>query len=466
MAVFFKNQILRWALAVGIVLTIYSLAYFYSTLPSSDSQFFRGLTEYFINTANLNPDVPNHQYFQWPSFFILGYIATAISGLPLSTYEFLLYALIGIIIATGLYIYATKKYRAAGFLVVTAFFFSMFYFFNFQAVPFTLAFGLLMLLFVLETFPASGGITSAKIVLFGSLLLTHAFVPLFYSLYLFVYSIINRSLKYASFFFFSLCAYLLFQLTMTQLSFFQNIINTMTQSAEYSQMVAVTLMPVQIPLDMTAQLFSRFVTLGALVLCGAGFVMILLKRELRTLDKSILIMGVLYSGLGLAFYTLGTRAIAITFIPIALGIGYLAKTKAKPLVTAVLLVLVLSFVFIPLHLSFTNEVQFQTTEAYSTENSFIHFYNWQQIGSILANYRVTTYIDAKTGIPEDRFTTLQPTNVTTILFTPALDKELYNLNSSIQELTQNMRLNIVYNSGSSFVATTNSQQPLNFPSGS
>ena len=83
----FKNNYLKWILSLGIVILIYSLPFFYFSMPTSDSQYFRGLTEYFLSTNNLNPLVSRHAYYQWPSFYLLSDIATSISGLSIMSFE-------------------------------------------------------------------------------------------------------------------------------------------------------------------------------------------------------------------------------------------------------------------------------------------------------------------------------------------------------------------------------------------
>jgi hypothetical protein len=452
-----KNQVLRWALSVGMVLTIYSLAYFYITLPSSDSQYFRGLTEYFINTKNLDPTVPNHQYYQWPSFFVLGDIATSISGLPITSFEILLYTVIGLLLATGLYAYASKKYVNSGFLMVAIFFIAMTYFFNYQAVPFSLAFSLLLLFLVLEAYPGSRGLTATKTVLFLSILFTHSFVPLFIVLYFFIRFLLDKTRRYGLLFLASSSGYLVVQLTLGRFSFFQNIFSVMTRPAEYSSVVQATLVPVQIPLDTIAQMFSRFVTVGSLGLCFVCFLILLLKRQLRSLDKGILLTGIVYSCLGLFLYTLGTRAIAIAFIPIALGVVYVFATKFRRYVVAVSLILIVLFVFVPVHQSFSAEVQFQTRENYLTENFFLGHYTWEPNTFVLADYRVVTYLDSTAGIEEAWFVNSlnQPDhgNIVTVLYTVGLAKDLSNENSTLNDFTQQTKINIVYDSGQSLVGT-------------
>jgi hypothetical protein len=450
-----KNHLVQWALAVGIMLTIYSLTYFYIMLPSSDSQYFRGLTEYFISTKNLNPAIPNHQYYQWPSFFILGDMATSISGVSLPSFEILLYTIIGLLLATGLYVYASKKYSTGGFLMVAIFFIAMTYFFNYQAVPFSLAFSLLLLFLALEAYPGSRGLTATKAVLFLSMLLTHAFVPLFIVLYFFIRFLLDKTRRYGRIFLITLLGYLLVQITLGRYSFFENIYNVMSRPAEYSSVVQATLVPVQIPLDTIAQMFSRIVTVGSLGLCFVCFLILLWKRQLRALDKGVLLTGIAYSCLGLVMYTLGTRAIAIAFIPITLGVVYVFATKFGKYVFAIALILMVLFVFVPVHQSFSSEAQFQTKENYITENFFISHYTYQPNTLVFADYRVVTYIDSKAGIDEGQFVNSpsHPGNIGTVLYTVGLAKEFSNSNFTIDAFLQQNKTNVVYDSGQSLVGT-------------
>ena len=68
---------------------VYSLSYFYSMLPGSDSLYFTGLNEYLIRAKNLDPlpPTPNKLYFKWQSFFILANIATSMSGFELVNWQ-------------------------------------------------------------------------------------------------------------------------------------------------------------------------------------------------------------------------------------------------------------------------------------------------------------------------------------------------------------------------------------------
>ena len=454
-AVTSKNNYLKWILSVGILVTLYSMSYFYYMLPSSDARYFRGLTEHFIETKNLSVSQPQYSYYQWSSFFILSYIATSVSGLTLANFEFQLYALIGFLLATSLYVYASKAYKSGGFIMVVAFLVSMFtLFLNYQCVPFSLALVLLFLIFMLETQQRSIGLTITMLVLFTSISITHAFVPLFFVLYLLIRGVFSRHGQYGSLFLFALISYFLVQFTIAQFSFAQNIANVLAFSSEFSTIIEVTVAtPVAVPIDVIAQMFSRTVTIGFAIICGAGFIFLLVKRKMRTLDKAILLTGVSYSGLGTLLYILGARAIPIAFIPVSLGAAYLFESRFRPYFKYIFLVLLILFSFIPLHLSFINEIQFQTREAYLAENFFINYYDGEKPSVTLANYWVTTYLQSE--MSAETYFSLDPRTVKeadTIFYSVGLGKDFLGQNYTIERLLQEERLNVVYNNNFSYIA--------------
>ena len=234
MAISFKNKYLKWIMAVGFVIVLYSLYYFYPTMPTNDADYFRGLTENFIRTNNLNASQYIHNYYQWPSFFLLADISTLVSGLNLTIYEFLLFTIIGFLLATALYVYASKANNRSGFLAVAAFFVVMFFYLNYQAVPFSLAFALLFILFMLETRERSAGITLTMLILYTSVVITHAFVSLFFVIYLLIRSIISRSRQYFEFFILTLVIYMIVQITFAVFTFRGSIIEVFFPPSEYS----------------------------------------------------------------------------------------------------------------------------------------------------------------------------------------------------------------------------------------
>ena len=461
MAATFKNNSLKWIITIGLVTTIFSLSYFYYMLPGSDSHYFRGLNEYLIGTKNLDPSKPIHRYFQWPSFFLLSDMATSVSGLGLANFEFLLYAIIGFLLATALYVYASKAYKNGGFLAVPAFFIAMFYFLNYQFVPFSLAFALLFLLFMLETRQKSFSVMLTMLVLYTSISFVHAFIPLFFVLYLLIQCMLNRSKQYGRLFVLTLMIYLVVQITQAPFSFAENIRIVMTSLTEYSSIVEATLVPVSVPIDVVAQMFSRSVTIATVMICFVGFILLVIKRKMRDLDKAILLTGGVYSVFGILFYVLGSRAFPIVFIPISLGASYLLESRFRRYINFLFLVLLILFAFIPLHTSFIDSpIMFQTKEEYVTANFMIEKYNWNTYGTILSH--VSTYGYIFTQIPANpiyetdyspRFPSSNIEDYDCIIYSIGLARNLLRKNVSEEQILD--RFNVIYHSGSFYVAKQN-----------
>ena len=461
-----KSHSLKWIMTISLVVTVYSLSYFYYMVPGSDSQYFRGLNEYFIKTKDLNPLKPEykyfqwHSYFQWPSFFLLTDIATSVTGLDLMNFEFLLYTIIGFLIATALYAYFSKACRNSSFLAVAAFFVAMFYFLNYQCVPFSLAFGLLLLLFMLETKQKNISTLLTMLLLYTCMSFVHLFVPLLFVLYLLMRSILNKSELYGRLFVLTLILWLIVQIAQAPYSFLQNIENVIGLKTEFAKVVEATMAPVSVPIDVVAQMFSRPVTIATVAICLVGFVILLIKRKLSDLDKAIFMTGAAYSAVGSIVYVLGSRAIPIVFIPISLGAMYLSKGKFSKYIASLFLVLLILFTFIPLHSAFYDStIMFQTKEAYLMENFMIDRYNWTRDSLILAHFRVITYLKTKqvssVNFENDRNSPLFPriNEYDSIVYTVGLGKNLLRYNYTTERILSEEKFNVVYNNGFSYIAT-------------
>jgi hypothetical protein len=219
----------------------------------------------------------------------------------------------------------------------------------------------------------------------------------------------------------------------------------------YSYIIAEAVEPVSVPIDVIAQLFSRTVTIAFVILCVAGFVFLLIKRKMGAHDKALLLAGVIFSSLGVVLNNLGWRGISTAFIPISLGAAYLFESRFRSYFRSAFLVLLILFMFIPLHQSFNSEVQFQTREAYMADNFFFNHYNWENPISILAGFRTATYLTSKMSVY--KYINKDPTtvrDVNTILCTPELLFQNYTLDNLLNFLHEE-RLNVVYNDGFSYV---------------
>ncbi len=448
---------LKWAVSIATVITLYSISYFYLMIPGSDSQFFRGLTEYLAETKNLSPLQPNHMYYQWPAFFVLTNIVSSVAGFSIQSIEFLLYTIIGFLLATSLHFYASREYKKNGFLLVMVFFISMFYFLNYQCVPFSLALGLMFLMLMLETRPHSISLTITIELLFVGLVLTHAFVPLFFIIYLVFRTILDRSKYYGKLLLFALSLFFIIQLTIAQYAFATNIMVLLSSSNEYSSIIEATAAPVAIPFDEVAQFFSRIVTVASVSVCGLGFILLLIKKKLRNIDKALLLTGVMYSGLGLFFAALGSRALILAFIPVGLGAVWLFESKInrylKSLFSVFIILSLVLFLFIPLHLSFNNVVHYQTNEAYKAENFLIEHAVWEKYPAIFVYSSVISYIESKVGVYTHLIPYLEEGKTSDILlYTIGLGKDLATQNYTSQQIFEEQSYNLLYNNGFSFIA--------------
>ena len=450
-AVTTKSSILKWLLAVGIVLTFYSLFYFYTNLPTPDSEYFRAFGEYLAATKNLNASQSNHVYYQWPSFFLLNYIGTSLSGISLSDFEFILFSLFGFLITTSLYVYLHSRYKNSAFFAVVAFWVSIYYFIDYQAAPFSLAFAIFFLILMLETRQKSATILVTQMLLYASLLLTHAFVPLFFIIYLLIRSIIDRSRLYGyvgTLLLFSVISYLMVQLSLARVSLFQNISYVFATSQTFSQIARGTFAPVLVPTDVLAQFFSRTITVVFVLTCVSGFIFLLIKKRLTFLDKAILMTGLTYTVLGLVVNTLGYRAIPIALIPVSLGTAFIFETKLRKYFIGIFMILLVLFVFIPIHQSFSSEILNQTKTDFTAENYLINNYNWETSTRIVAGFRVATYISPR--LPNYELFDTDLTYVSQdyiMVYTLELSQSFVSLNTTLENVIQDQSLNKVYDNG-------------------
>ena len=463
---FSKSQPVKSFASLGIILAIYSLSYFYFTLPTSDSQFFTGLSQYFINSKSLDSSQFIHQYYQWPSFFLLADIATSVSGLSLVSYEFFFYALIGSLLAVTLYVYVAKLFKNGAILAVVAFLIAMFYFFNYQAVPFSLALTMLFALFMLETRKKNTPLIITMLILFFGITLAHAFVALFFVFYLLFRAIIGRSKLYAQLCLLTINIFLITQFVFSSYWIGLSIQGLFRVPTEYSSIISATLNPtlaVPVPIDTLSQTVSRVLTISVVLLCLIGFILVLIKRKLRAIDGAIFLAGIGYSIIGLALSSLGERAIVIFFIPLTLGVVYLFQTKLKPYLIGIFLILLVLFVAVPIHTSFNSyPVTFQTKNDLTTSNFEIQKFDWYSrsivIGDLGISIYMLTQVSGNSQIDTGVESTLGLANIThydCIIYSVGLGNSLQRSGISIENTSQKIlqSYDVVYNSGSDYIAT-------------
>jgi hypothetical protein len=459
-----KSHVWRWIIAVSLVTAMFSISYYYFMLPGSDSQSFRGLNEYYMSVINASghaptPSLPSHYYYQWPLFFMLNNVATSVTGLQLSQFDFIIYAVIGFLFATASYVYFAKSWKNGAFVAVACFFLAMYDFLNYQAVPFSFAFALFLLLVTMgdELFASRSGKLIAML-LFVAMTLSHSFVPLFFILFEFVYYVLARKREYLVPFLLTSTIYFVV-LVFGNPTFFSNVITALVSiTSEYGNIAQASLANATNHVDVLAQAGSRALIVVTLIICVSGFLALALRKRLGNLDKIIFVSGAVYAGVGVVLSVLGSRAIPLLFLPVALGACYLLETRFRRYLKAVVLVLLILFPLIIVHSSFENsQVMFQTKESYITENFMIGNYNWTHSSLVLAHARVVTYLqakeDGKANFETDFSSSFPSINgCDSILYTVGLGINLQKYNLTSDQIFSGNMLNKVYDDGQSYMA--------------
>ncbi len=310
-----------------------------------------------------------------------------------------MYAIIGVMLTTALFIFATKKYQRGGFLAVVVFFIAMYYYLNYQFSPFTIAFLFLLLALSFEGEKWTLGRMPIILILFVGMTLSHSYVAVFYVIFLAIKTIIRRNTQNRNLFFLFLTIYLLYQLTLTN-----NALNTYVQQitkldTNVSGMAGLSITPVLVPIDAIAQRILSAILVITVAISAIGFLILLIKRKTRDFDKAIFLTGLGYFVFGLVFWVLGPRAIPLAFIPVSLGVSYLFETKFKKFLTGLFLILLILLVFMPLHGSFLKGIDFsQTDNAYNAENFMLEKYSWATGGSVLMHGPVSDYVFSRTRV--------------------------------------------------------------------
>jgi hypothetical protein len=458
---------------------MYSFSYLYAFLPTSDSQAFRGLTEYVINlryypyptipvTATYPyPSYPYpavQSYFNYPSFFVLAKLAVNTSAMGLPSFEFILYTLIGFLMATSLYKYFSSRHMAGGFVAVVAFFIPMYYFLDYQDAPFTLAFALFLLALMVESrFSDTKERLILEVFLFIGMVFTHPFVPLFFILYALIIYVLNPGSQHLKLFLLTSVIYFAFQVSGAWQTFSLSIATLFRVSSEYSTIAQESLTSASTPIDRIAQDISRYLVIVAVLVALASFIYLVIRKRKgvfhRSVDVAILISGISYSFVGVFVALLGSRAIPIAFIPVCLGVAYVYESKFKKYVIAFFIISLLLFASLLIHNSFyTSQTLYQTQDAYAAENFLINEYNWAQNSLILAHTRVVTYLEAQQNSSSTTFKSdfspdfpLNLTDYDTILYTIGLGQSLLNKNLTLEGALQSPPINLVYDNGFSCI---------------
>jgi hypothetical protein len=454
-----KNRNLILIICLIMFFAIYSLRYFYTTVPGSDANTFRGLVEYTIQFQNMDPLLPHHMYYQWPAFFVFNNLATVLTGLELPGFEFIFFAALGVLYVLSLGSYFSSYSRNSYWIGILAFVITMYWFLNYQFAPFSLALGLLFVLFMIEAKNVeTSGILVCKLILFFGISLTHPFAGILYVFFLAVMYLRNRRSEYLSLFVLTLVIWLVISIFFTK-TFFEISLRQLISlgSAEYQTTVSRTFadrIATSPPIDIVAQWFSRLVVVITGAIAGLGFLFLVLKRKLRKIDIALFISAGVYAAAGLFLPVLGTRAWFALAMPVCLGAIYALKSRLKTLISVIFLISLILFVFVPMSESFIDsEVFYQTEEVRYCLDFAVANFNWTAHTSLLAHYRQMNYLQAISASSVNfgndlstNFPKFVP-SFNLIVYTEGLAKNAFAYNYSIINITQEQMYNRIYDSG-------------------
>ena len=457
-----ENRSLRLAITVVTVFLMFSPAYFYFTLPTSDANQLRGLTEYFVSTGNLGGSNLYRSYYQWPIFFMLNKMLISITGLSQRFCEFLLYGIIGSVTTSLIYLILSKARRNA-YLAVTTFFIILFYFFNFQFwAPFTLAFCFVLLLFYLDNLKEKPEITIAILIIFIIMAFTHALVPLFFIVYSLVMYFLKKDRRHLNLFAITFVIFIFLQSINQYLSYYVNQLVDFSFFDYFIGKVEVTTsssLTSQPFVDVVAQFFSRTVVIATMFAAVLGFIVLLKKRKLEKTDYAMLITGAIFiTTLVVApsnYSMMSNRSYFLLCIPASMGAAYLCESKLRKYFKTLFLILLILFTFVLVHQSFYNqEIFFQTKAEYRSVSFVVNEVNWSNPTSMLSNYRLQLYLNSISLDGNITFYAVSSTTVLTdydlIVYNVGLAKALVTANYSEAQVFKEFNMNhfnLIFNSG-------------------
>jgi len=334
--------------AMIFVFALYIYYMFFPLLPGSDSHYFRGLTNYF-SKVGVNPSL--HKYFQWPAFFIINNFLISILGLNVNVVSKLFFIVIGFVTTISLFL-LYSFHEQLGFIGVALYFTSLFYFINYQYAPQSLALAL-FLIFVSQVIKGDKYSMISSLLVFISLLLMHAIIPVYLLLFLLFLVVFRKRplwelLSYMGIY----IAYVIY----IAVFYFKDIIKALNsiltmfqEEHEYAYIVQRTVQSSTVSqLDAIAQLFSRGITLSLWALISLGFIFMLLKKKIDPYIFALFLSGLIHFSIGSIFNILGGRALQIIFISLVSGVKFFIEKYTK-ITKIYLLVIFLLFPLVIIH---------------------------------------------------------------------------------------------------------------------
>jgi len=345
-------------------------AFFYSYLPGPDAGAVRGMFQIFQKTG-INPDIIH--YFEFPNFFSLNEIIRQIVGINEKGIGFLSFALYGILLSLFLYLFffnlkKLSNYQIIPSLLVIIYFIGMYTLIHYQWVPQTLALVyFLILIFISYYLFSDRSKTKWKIIfilIFTSLVFTHAFIPV---MFLIFFGTISYKKKFLfPIFLVILSIFLVFTIyhatmhTHLYIETFQQSIQGF--GGEYTTFVSRSFINFEKTniLDQIIGIINGIKLPMVWIFVSIGSLVLFIKRKMNILLIALGVAGGVYIATGALFSVLGLRAAQILFIPLTTGLMFFISKWRKLTIAFVLIILILA-IFGTMRSAY-NQTQFQTDE--------------------------------------------------------------------------------------------------------
>ena len=457
-------------------LVLFSYAYFFAYIPTSDSGSVKAMFEIFHQTGVGSSVEP---YFQFPIYFTLNEVTGQTLGLNAVGLATIFFALFGILIAVYLILFLRSisenhSYQIA-FLAVLLYFTGASFYLNYQWVPRTLAFVFFILLLTLFN-KTKFEYQLLSMIVFTALVFTHLFIPAIFLLFFGIYSLKEKECRNS----FLLMGCIYVAALMYHATFYPPVIieafreSTYGFGAEYTASMSQSFMEPVGPVSQILSIINRIRIPLTVLIVSLGFLIIWIKRKMSFSAVALGLAGGIYLGAGLFYPVLGTRSLQVLFIPLVIGIGfYLSKWK-KPTLILVVILLLLS-VSGPMRETH-DAYLFQTAEEEHACNFLANTLQIEQsmqllIGGINSGYfpRKFDYINIDSNKSSD-ISTLVPRyldfyhffnasieETTCILYNPNLGREiiLYGMKmEEVNNLKQEILLNNkIYDCSKTFIVT-------------
>jgi len=426
-----KKKVNRVFCIFGFVLLFYSINFFYPLLPGPDSQYFMGLTKYFIETNN--PNFNANSYFQWPGLFIFAKFISFITGIKdINTIAIIIFLLVGFTLSFTFYFIFRKQSKKYAPILAVIYFLIMFYFINYQYAAQSLAIAILFLLIVL-TLNKEKNNRLWMIVLFCALVITHAFMATFFIFYLVAYLFFskifkkNEKNKNISWIIVIVClAMYLCYLNFVAVDLRNDLGDVIKNSAlgdkniNFNIFTRYTGLAVHRPITYTeylepqkeapeltglsilessnvpsqqviintndnnlfwininnySQIISRTLIISLIVLLIIGFIILFFQKKIEIEILSIGVAGFIYMAFGTLINILGERGLQLLTIPICVGaIFFLDNKNLRKIFLIYFIILLLIFPLVIIHSNFDNQL-YQEYHEKVAGDFFIGFIN-------------------------------------------------------------------------------------------